>query len=387
VASVAATGRSAAEVVADDQAPATPAAPERSVWMKRLARWWKVGRFVVGIGLGALALYALNGQRGELVGATDELAHLHATWLYVGVVSEIVSIAAFACLQVWLLRVGGVRLGLVRMLAITFGAGAIASSMPAGPAVSSVFAFRQYRRGGADDALAVWTLVATLTCASLSLALLSTAGVLVAERQGASYDLIGVTIGVLIVAVIASVVVWQRRSLIAIAGGALSLCKRMTGRPRTEGEVIVRSVLGRLKTVHLGLPDILGAMGWAMANWCLDCGALVCSYAAVGAAVPWRGLLLAYGAAQLASNLPITPGGLGVVEGSMTIALVQFGGVEISTVAAVVLYRIISFWGYLPVGWAAWGGVTLANRRHDRRAAVAGLPRLPAHDVAPEGRQ
>jgi putative heme transporter len=192
---------------------------------------------------------------------------------------------------------------------------------------------------------------------------------------------------VLVVAVIASVVVWQRRPLVAIATGALALCKRLTGRPRTEGEVIVRSLLSRLKTVHLGLPDILGAMGWAMANWCLDCGCLICSFAAVGAAVPWRGLLLAYGAAQLASNLPITPGGLGVVEGSMTIALVTYGGVEISNVAAVVLYRIISFWGYLPVGWAAWGGVTLANRRRDRRSAAAGLPRLPAHDVAPEGRR
>jgi len=36
----------------------------------------------------------------------------------------------------------------------------------------------------------------------------------------------------------------------------------------------------------------------------------------------WKGLLLAYGAGQLAADLPITPGGLGVVEGSLTIALV-----------------------------------------------------------------
>jgi putative heme transporter len=100
----------------------------------------------------------------------------------------------------------------------------------------------------------------------------------------------------------------------------------------------------------------------------------------VGAGVPWRGLLLAYGAGQLAANLPITPGGLGVVEGSLTIALVEYGGVEASTVAAVLLYRIISFWGFLPVGWAAWGGVTWANRRHDRSAVLAGLPKLPPHE-------
>ena len=50
-----------------------------------------------------------------------------------------------------------------------------------------------------------------------------------------------------------------------------------------------------------------------------------------------------------AANLPITPGGLGVVEGSLTIALVQFGGAEVSTVAAVLLYRILSFWAELPL--------------------------------------
>jgi uncharacterized protein (TIRG00374 family) len=376
---VAAPGHPAAEAVLVAP-PEAQAKPERSVWVRRLARIWRPGRFVVGIALGGLALWALNGQRGELAGATSELTRMHVDWLVVGIVSELVSLAAFAALQVALLRCGGIHLGLVRVLGITFGAGAIASSIPAGPAVSSLFAFRQYRRGGADDALAAWTLVATLTCASLALAAIATAGVLVAERQGASYDLIGVTIGVLVVAVVATVVVSQRRMLIAVASGVLALCQRLTGRPKTEGAVIVRSVLRQLKTVPLRFRDLAGAIGWAMANWAFDCGCLVCCFLAVGAAVPWRGLLLAYGAGQLAANLPITPGGLGVVEGSLTIALVAYGGVEVSTVAAVLLYRIISFWGFLPVGWASWGGITWANRRHDRQAAEAGLPRLPPHE-------
>jgi hypothetical protein len=100
----------------------------------------------------------------------------------------------------------------------------------------------------------------------------------------------------------------------------------------------------------------------------------------VGGTVPWRGLLLAYGAGQLAANLPITPGGLVVVEGSLQIALTAFGGSALTTVSAVLLYRIISFWGFLPVGWSAWAGLGLAHRwRRDRAAAVpaesaVGLP-------------
>ena len=78
--------------------------------------------------------------------------------------------------------------------------------------------------------------------------------------------------------------------------------------------------------------------------------------------MPWRGLLLAYGAGQLATILPITPGGLGVVEGSLTVALVTFGGAQNSTVAAVLLYRLISFWLAVPVGWGAWGVLALVGR-------------------------
>jgi uncharacterized protein (TIRG00374 family) len=85
----------------------------------------------------------------------------------------------------------------------------------------------------------------------------------------------------------------------------------------------------------------------------------------VGAPVPWRALLLAYAAGQLATNLPITPGGLGVVEGSLTIALVAYGGSETSTVAAVLLYRLISFWALLPAGYVGWGLVTLDVRRRE----------------------
>ena len=120
------------------------------------------------------------------------------------------------------------------------------------------------------------------------------------------------------------------------------------------------------------------------AYWIADCGCLAFAFLAVGSPVPWQGLLLAYCAAQLAVNLPITPGGLGVVEGSLTVALVAFGGGRAPTVAAVLLYRVISFWIPLPTGaallpgagpWSAaerTGGTS--SRRH-RSAGAAGLGR------------
>jgi uncharacterized protein (TIRG00374 family) len=86
-------------------------------------------------------------------------------------------------------------------------------------------------------------------------------------------------------------------------------------------------------------------------------------FLAVDSTIPWKGLLLAYGAGQLAANLPFTPGGLGAVEGSITIALVYFGGSHTSTFDAVLMYRVISFWLVLLVGWALWGQLAYQVRK------------------------
>jgi uncharacterized protein (TIRG00374 family) len=144
--------------------------------------------------------------------------------------------------------------------------------------------------------------------------------------------------------------------------------------------IVVEELLSRLTAVHLTWRDLGATVLAGLGNWTFDCAALAASFAATGAPLPFRGLLLAYGAAQLAANLPVTPGGLGVVEGSLTIALVAFGGSEQSTVAAVLCYRVVSFWGYLPVGWLTFGALAYLDRREDRlREHLSSLlaPALP----------
>jgi hypothetical protein len=339
-------------------------------WLKRNGSWL---RYVVGIGLGALALWAVSGQRAELSDATRELGHLNLAWLFIGIAAEALSIVAFAQMQSRLLASGDAYMPPLRMVAMTTAAGAIASSLPAGPAVSSVFAYRQYRRYGADEALAAWTLIAALVSSALGLSILATAGLVLAERQGAAFDLVGVTVGVFIVTLVATAVLWQRRTLSRFGLVSLRVLRRLTGRPRRHEAEVIAGVMSRLGRVQLGWRDFGSVLGWSVVNWSLDCGCLACGFLAVHAGIPWRGLLLAYGAAQLASNLPVTPGGLGVVEGSLMIALVAYGGGLASTVGAVLLYRIVSFWGYLPVGWLTYVGIVMSDRRENRAADEAAV--------------
>jgi uncharacterized protein (TIRG00374 family) len=359
----------------DTPAPGRRSAAARLWW--RLRRCWPWVRYVVGLGLAALAVWALLGRRGELSGASTYLAHTEVAWVVMGVLLELASIVAFALVQQELLAAGEVRVTAGWITGVTLAVTAISNSMPAGPLVSSVFAFRQYRRRGADDTLAGWALAAVFVAASVTLALVATAGLAVAGAEGASLDLVGVTVAVLIVAVLLGVVFVQRRALQWTIRAGLRLTRRILHWPRGEVDAQVETIIARIDAVAMTRGRVLRIMGWGVANWLLDCGCLAVCFTAVGVAVPWHGLLLAYGAGQLAVNLPITPGGLGVVEGSLTIALVAFGGAEASTVAAVLLYRIISFWGELPVGWSIWAGFAWRSRRERAGTAAA-----EGHDVA-----
>jgi len=329
-------------------------------WFRRAWPWLK---YAIGLALAGVAIWALTGRTGELSGASSYLSHLRWWWLILAVAGEAGSLVAFALIQRRLLEAGDVEMSTGRLTAVTLAATAIANSMPAGPVVSSVFAFGQYRRGGADEALSGWTLAAVFVDASVTLALVAAAGVTVAGAEGAGLDLVGVTVAVLIGTIALGAVFLQRRALVWLVSRTVRASRRLVGWPRGELAVHVERIITQLTVVSLSARQVLSVVGWGVANWILDCACLALSFLAIGAGIPWRGLLLAYGAGQLAANLPITPGGLGVVEGSLTIALVTFGGAETSTVAAVFLYRILSFWAELPVGWAAWGVLVWSGRR------------------------
>lgn len=81
----------------------------------------------------------------------------------------------------------------------------------------------------------------------------------------------------------------------------------------------------------------------------------------LGLAVPWHGVLAAYALTQFAGSLRLTPGGLGVVETSLTALLVLYGLRAEQAIAVTLLYRVLSYWVLQPVGWASGLGLTLSR--------------------------
>ena len=362
-------------------APAPPPGTRRRA-LKLLRRWWPILRWFIGVGLLVLAVEALSSHGSELSGFGQVLAHLRWIWLVPAVLVEGASLVAFAGVQFRLLGAGGLMAPPGPLIGITFASQAITNSLPGGGAIAAVYGFRWYRRLGADDPLAAWAMVGSAVAAGLTLALVAALGLVLATGLGASLDLVPVVAGVLAVGLAAGILFVYERPLAVVVHWALRVSERVLGRPSGDLQEHIERVVRRVTVVRLHRRQIVAVLGWGMANWLFDCSCFALSFLMVGAGIPWKGLLLAYGAGQLAANLPITPGGLGAVEGSITIALAYFGGAHASTVDAVLVYRLISFWGVLVVGWSAWAWGAMGVRRGRWPRYAMAAPADPAVEEA-----
>jgi putative heme transporter len=326
-------------------------------------RYWPVLRFVLGLGVALAVLWFLASRRDELAGLSEVLKKLNWWWVPPAVFVEVLSFVSFARMQYELLDSGGLKAPRGSLLKMTFASQALANSLPGGSAASTVYGFRWYRRFGADDTLAAWAMVGTVVSAIITLSLVATAGLAMATGEGASLDLIPVIVGAFLLTVAIGALFVYERPLTFVVGWAIRASRSLTRRPRGDVAAQIERVTGWVTTVRLGWRQIIRIVFWGTANWLFDCACFAMMFLAVHASIPWRGLLLAYGAGQLAASLPVTPGGLGAVEGSITIALAYFAGSHDTTIDVVLMYRFISFWFILVIGWALWGNLAFQVRR------------------------
>jgi uncharacterized protein (TIRG00374 family) len=296
------------------------------------------------------------------------LTHIRWGWLVVAIVFELTSLVVFARLQRWLLRAGGVRLGFGALFEITLAGNSMAVTLPGGAVWAAAFAFEQLRRRGADRVLAEWVILVAGALSSFALFCILASGVWVAGSAGpvASLRWLALALAAIpVVAAIVSLAVRYSRSFRQACSALVRSFERLV--PRSgRAATVLRALWSRVRRVRPGFGGWLVAFALALGNWLCNCATLIACTLALGAPVHWRGVLVAYALAQISASLPITPGGIGVVEGSLTFALIAYGQNASEAVAIVLLYRIVSFWGVVPFGWISWGWLALQQRRGRR---------------------
>ncbi len=145
-------------------------------------------------------------------------------------------------------------------------------------------------------------------------------------------------------------------------------------------ERILSQLSTRLKSLANDKQLLIRAIFWACANWGLDCASLWIFLRAFGTSVLLPYLLAAYGLAYVLAAIPITPGGLGIVEGTLIAILQGFGFHEAAL--GVLSYRVVNFLLPIPIG-----GICYLSLTFHKTAALVGQQSTDSLDESPLRRQ
>jgi putative heme transporter len=296
------------------------------------------------------------------------LARAHPTGVLLALAAEIVSWVAYAALHRRLLRGGGLRVALGRVAGVLLAGNAISTTLPAGAAVASAYTFTRWRRFGASVPLAAWAIVISGLLSGATLTALGLGAALVVGVGSTNMVTAIVAVALTLAVAIAFRAGALHPQLLMRAGRALvRLTNRIRRRDRSTGLEHVEEFVNQIVVIRPRASDWLAATGFAAVNWAADLACLVLAAHAVGITdLTARTVLVAYAADAAVGLIQLVPGGVGIVDGAIVLALVG-GGVPVeAATAAVVIYRLISFVLATIIGWIAW----LALRDARRESAV-----------------
>jgi uncharacterized protein (TIRG00374 family) len=319
--------------------------PQRAKLVKRV--FWLA---VTGV-----SLYLVAPSLIDVFGSWDDLGKLGVGWL---AAMAGLQVLALACL--WLLQHLAMRgPSWPAVVSSQLAGNALAKIAPGGGALGAALQYRMLVQAGlpANRAMAGLTATSLLTFAVvLALPVLAVPAIL---RGGVSHDLLEAAI----VGLVVLVALFAVGTVLVAFDGPLEwvgrVVQRVRNRLRRSSEPL-RRLPQRLVRERTRIVGILGprwkrALAATSGRWAFDYATLLAALAAIGSH-PRPGLvLLAFCAAQVLAQIPITPGGLGFVEAGLTAMLTLAGVSAGAAVLATFAYRLFSYWLPLPVGLAAFG--------------------------------
>ena len=315
-----------------------------------------MARLAVFAALGIATVRYLPGRLPEPADLLDAFRGASPGWLVLAGAAQVVSMEMFSRQQLTLLRSYGVSLSPARSSAITYARSTISMVLPAGSVVSAGFAFRQWRARGATApvAAAVMLLSGVLSFAGLiTLYLVGSAIALALRPTALPAEQLRILAVALLLRVVAARAVhaWSARS----RRHRPRVCRAVDRLRRATTDIV--AAMSAVPRRHL-----LVALGFAAANWLADLTCLVGTARALHVRVDLAAVAGVYLLAQAVRQVPITPGGVGVIETTLAAGLVTTGVAEVAAAAAVLGYRLLSCWLLVPVGAVSWATLRTAGR-------------------------
>ena len=298
-----------------------------------------------------LALYGLAPRLGAVLGAWPRLRDIKPGWFAVMAATESASLVCMCAVQ----RIAAQEHRLAPFLHSYLVGNAVSELVPGGAATSAALQYEMLvhegvapgRAGSGMTAGSVIIFGTLLVLNVLALPLVVLGVSVPSSLLAAAWISAVLLLGIVLIGWLA---LRDDRFLTAVGRAA----QRIVNKLRRHSEP-VQDLPERLLAQRTAVAKAVGSHWWqallaAAGKWVFDYLTLVFALAAVGARPNVALVLVAYSAASLLGQLPLTPGGLGVVEAGLTGTLALIGVNGGAAVLATLAYRLFNYWLYLPAG-------------------------------------
>jgi len=330
----------------------------RSTGLRATFRWAKWPIFLLVFWLFILPIVPGFGD------ALSKLGEVEPMWLFLGIVLEFAALLCYSMLTHVALGQDSDKVRIFTLFRIQLSTRSLGSLVPGGSAASNALGFRLMTLAGANGRDAGFALATAGVGSAVVLNLILWVALIISipgRGVNAFYGTAAI-FGVIVMLLAGGVVL----GLVDHEGRAERVTRWFARKMRFDqdkaGEVAVH--LGERLRGLANEPGLLRkVLSWSLLNWFLDIAALFVFIRAFGGSVDIVGLVVSFCLANIFASIPITPGGLGIVEGIYIPSLVGFGLTTTTATVSVLSYRLVQFW--LPM---LVGGVCYVSLRFGRYA-------------------
>lgn len=306
--------------------------------------------------------FFLTSQFSDAKASFAALENLSPWLVFAALALQILSVMSFSALTGTTLGWG--RLPYGTLLRIDLADLAANHTLPGGGATSATVRFRLFaaERIPVSQAISAATVEVGVSNLALILIFAVGLGLGIAQLRGDRGNYILAAGVVLVLLAGTAVGIWllvRRTDTIATVAGTLGRHIPFVGEERAAR--FIRSLSGNFLELARNRRRLARAGIFAIGNWLFDAASLWMMLAAFGQPIEPGPLLATYGVGSLIAMLPLTPGGVGLVEGVMVPALLGFGVPHSAALLGVIGWRVFEYWLPIPAGGIAYATLRLSR--------------------------
>lgn len=304
--------------------------------------------------------------------AVDRLSTVDPIRLAIGLGLELMSLVAYSLSTRAALPPRSVRWPVLIRIQLTTRA--VTNVVPGGSAAGSALGYRLLTLSGVRGADAGFALVTSAVVSALMLNVILWVTLLI-SIPAAGFRPIYVTmamIAVFILAAFGSVVFALMKGQTQAERFVRAVARKVRFLNEDRMVQLVERLAERLRELA-DEPALVRRLAlFSAAQWLLDAAALWVFLSAFGVYVRVDSLLVSFAVANISTVIPITPGGLGVLDATLVAMLALFGYGEVAGLA-VPMYRLAQYWLPIPLGALAYISLRAGPWRVDREKELRRL--------------